>query len=228
MNTSTITSDRADESQPESVVFLDFDDALIFGSTWRLLHQHLGVVEDANEHYDMFSNGEISFSEWGHLDAGLWEGNPADEIAEAAEDIDRITGIDTTIRTLRSEGYVVGIVSGGIRQLISEIMDGHKLDFLVANELDIEDGTITGDVDMAVTPYTKQDIFEQIASNHSVPLDQTIAIGNSADDFQRNLRGLQIGLNPSNDHTRDMADRIVEGESIEPVLPIIQEWSDGS
>jgi phosphoserine phosphatase len=228
MTSSTTPTDQTEVSQPEGVVFLDFDDALIFGSTWRILHQHFGVVEDANEHYDKFSDGEVSFSQWGHLDAGLWGGNPASALTDAAENIDRISGIDTTIQALRSEGYVVGIVSGGVQQLISEIMDGHKLDFLTANNLNLENGRITGDVDMTVTPYTKQDIFEQIASNHSIPLEQTIAIGNSSDDFQRNLRGLQIGLNPSDETTRDMADQIVEGESIEPVIPIIQEWAGGT
>jgi phosphoserine phosphatase len=106
-------------------------------------------------------------------------------------------------------------------------MDEHNLDFLTANRLHINDGQITGGVDMTVTPYTKQDIFEQIASDCSIPLEQTIAIGNSSDDFQQNRRGLQIGLNPSDETTREMADQIVEGESIESVLQIIQEWEDG-
>lgn len=228
MNSPTTTADKTELSQPAGIVFLDFDDALIFGSTWRILHQHFNVIEDANEHYGRFSDGEISFCRWGHLDAGLWASNPVNALNDAAENIDRISGIDTTIQTLRSKGYVVGIVSGGVQQLISEIMDGHELDFLTANRLYLEDGRITGDIDMTVTSHTKPDIFEQIASSYSIPLKQTIAIGNSSDDFQRDLRGLQIGLNPSDETTRNMADQIVEGESIEPVIPIVQEWAEGT
>jgi len=228
MNTSITAEPQTGESEPNGAVFLDFDDALISGSSWRILHQHFGVVDEANEHYRMFSEDEITFSEWGDLDAGLWEGFPAGKIATAAEGIECISGMSSTIQSLRSDGFVVGIVSGGVRQLIAEIIAGEELDFLKANSLTIKDATVTGKVDMAVTPDTKQGIFEEIAHRNSLSMDQTVAIGNSSDDFQRNLRGLQIGLNPSDESTRELSDQIVEGERIDPVLPIIQNWFSGS
>lgn len=217
--------DRAAES---GIVFFDFDDALISGSSWRAVHEQLGVVNEANKHYEKYKNGSITFSEWGDLDAGLWKNASKAEIATATQQVDRLDEVAGSIGELRSDGFVVGVVSGGVDCFIEEVLSDVDLDFLIANTLSTENGHITGNVDMKVTPDTKQKIFDEVADMFSIPLDQTIAVGNSADDFQRDLQGLQIGLNPSDSQTRKMSDEVVESDSLGPVLKPIQEWRSGS
>lgn len=228
MDQSITDTPVSNRSPQQGIVFLDFDDALIRDSSWRLLHDQFDVVEEADMHYDQFGAGKIDFAEWGNLDAGLWEGYPESGIVEAAASVNRLCGINNTIAALSDRGYRVGIVSGGVEQLIQEVLTDVSLDFLVANDLEIEGGVITGDVNMRVTSAGKPAIFRQLATQYDVPLDQTVAVGNSADDFQPDGQGLQIGLNPSDDTARDRSDVVIEGDSLEPVVGVVHDWDRGS
>lgn len=228
MKQSVSDSPVSSRTPPAGVIFLDFDDALIRDSSWRLLHGQFDVVEAADEHYEQYGNGEIGFAEWGELDAGLWEGFPESGITEAATNVERLSGIRNATETLSDAGYRVGVVSGGVKQLIQKVLADVTLDFVIANELEIEDGVITGDVDMRVTSDGKSDIFRELATGHDVSLNQTVAVGNSASDFQPNGRGLQIGLNPTDETARSRSDVVIEGDSMEPVVGRIHEWDNGS
>lgn len=223
-------TDAYDSTQrvPRGVVFLDFDDALIRDSSWRLLHGQFGVIEQANAHYERFGDGEIGFAEWGELDASLWEGAAESEIAEAATTVDRLSGVEDAVATLSADGYRIGVVSGGVEQFIREVLSDVSLDFLVANELDVDDGEITGTVDMRVTSERKADIFRRLATQYDVSLSQTVAVGNSAHDFQPDDQGLQIGLNPSDETARTRSDLVIEGDSFQPVVTTIHDWDTGS
>lgn len=216
------------QSPQQGIIFFDFDDALIRDSSWRLLHDQFEVVEEADMHYNQFAAGEIGFTEWGNLDAELWEGYPESGIVEAAASANRLSGISDTIAGLLDCGYRVGVVSGGVKQFIQEVLTDVSLDFLVANDLEIEGGVITGDVNMRVTSAGKSAIFRQLATQYDVPLEQTVAVGNSADDFQPDGQGLHIGLNPSDDTARDRSDVVIEGDSLEPVIGVIHDWDCGS
>lgn len=228
MDQSIAETSGSGQTASRGLVFFDFDNTLIPGTSWRLLHEQFNVVEEANVHYDQFRDGKVSFAEWGKLDASLWGGSSKSGIAEAAATVDRLSEVEDVITTLSTDGYRVGVVSGGVEQLIRQVLSDVSIDFLVANVLEVDDGEITGTVDMQVTSDGKADIFRQLATQFDVPLEQTVAVGNSASDFQPDDQGLQIGLNPSNKTARARSDVVIEGDSLQPVITTVHNWDNGS
>lgn len=215
------------EGRDRGIVFLDYDGVINQGSSWRAVHHALGTADDADDHYEQFLEEDITFAEWGHLDAGLWAGTPESEFRDAIENIDLAENVMSTVDTLQSRGFRVGIVSGGVKQLIEMSVGANHFDFIIANEVAIENGEMTGEVAMDVTAKTKRDLFQKLASDHDRSLNHSVFIGDSRDDFAPIDRGLNIAFNAKDEITEDAGDVRIEGTDLSRVLPAVDGWLTG-
>jgi phosphoserine phosphatase len=222
METDSATVDR--DLKPKGIVFFDYDGVLNKGSSWRAVHKTLDTVPAANEQYDQYYEGEISFAEWGHLDASLWSGTCLERFYEATEQIELVGGINETVTTLKQEGFIAGVVSGGVHQLIEASVRDCGFDFIIANEVAIENGHVSGAVSMDVTKGTKLKYYQHLADRYAVSLDRSVTIGDSEDDFQPMERGLNIAFNADNVATRSAADIIIEADDLRRILTVVEKW----
>ena len=103
----------------------------------------------------------------------------------------------TFVRTLRRLGYYVGVVSGSFTAFTDRFVDELGLDFAAANELEIVDGVLTGRVlEPIMDRAGKADALRRFADKFGVPLSQTVAVGDGANDIDMlETAGLSIAFN---------------------------------
>jgi phosphoserine phosphatase len=106
-------------------------------------------------------------------------------------------GARTLIRTLQRLGYRCGIVSGGFDVVTDHLAEQLELDFTLANRLEVHEGRLTGEVlDPVVDRGAKARALREFADRSGVPLAQTVAIGDGANDLDMlETAGLGIAFN---------------------------------
>jgi phosphoserine phosphatase len=146
-------------------------------------------------------------------------GLPAEVLDEVGEELELTAGARTTLRTLRRLGYHVGVVSGGFRQVIEPLAHELMLDFVAANELEIVDGKITGQVvGQIVDRAGKAKALRDFAHQVGVPMAQTVAVGDGANDIDMlAAAGLGVAFN-AKPALREVADASLSYPYLDTVL----------
>lgn len=220
------TGTTADFDKPRGIAFFDFDGVLSRTSSWRSVHRQLGTLDAADEHYTRYQAGELSYTEWGALDSGLWEDTSTETFYRAIDGIEIIDGIGETLTTLKEWGFVTGVVSAGVSQLIETTIGEKPFDFMVANEARIENGTLAGEMVINVK-NDKRSHYRDFAEQYGLSLDQSVTIGDSLDDFRPTERGLNIGFN-ADEQASETVDVMIEDTDLREIIPIVTDWDDPS
>ena len=106
-------------------------------------------------------------------------------------------GARTFVRTLKRLDYKLAIVSGGFTQMTDALVADLGIDYSAANTLEVVDGRLTGElVGPVVDRAGKAAALERFAAQAGVPVAQTVAIGDGANDLDMLARaGLGIAFN---------------------------------
>lgn len=214
---------------PTGVVLLDADGVVVPGrNSWQAIHDIMNTTSAGDEHYDLFTCGEISFEDWGHYDAELWAGRSIKPIRNAAERLDTVDGLTEAVDALHELGFRVGIISTGIHQYLQYVAERSGVDFIAANQLEVDaTDTLTGNVHMQVIFDSKIEYLRYFAEYYSVELNQTVAVGDTKFDIEMfKSADLSIAFNPADSEVTRIADVIVEEEDLRNIIPPIQDWAD--
>ncbi len=120
-----------------------------------------------------------------------------EELEKIRSDIKLSEGAEDLVMTLKRLGFKQGLVSGGFRYFVDYLKEKLGLDFAYANQLEIKNGALTGRVlgDIIDNTY-KAKIVNMVSSQEGVLLDQTVAIGDGANDIlMLGQAGLGIAYN---------------------------------
>jgi phosphoserine phosphatase len=201
------------------LIVFDVDSTLIQQEVIEMLAARAGAEEAVKAITDAAMRGELDFAESLHKRVGTLAGLPADVLDDVAEDVELTPGARTTIRTLRRLGYHVGVVSGGFRQVIQPLADELMLDFVAANVLEIVDGKLTGRVVGEIVDRAgKAKALRDFASQAGVPMAQTVAVGDGANDIDMlSAAGLGIAFN-AKPALREVADASLSHPYLDTVL----------
>ncbi|MGV9662384.1 phosphoserine phosphatase SerB [Nocardia niigatensis] len=204
------------------LIVFDVDSTLIQGEVIEMLAAHAGVEEEVRKVTEAAMRGEIDFSESLRQRVATLAGLDASVIDEVAERIELTPGARTTIRTLRRLGFRCGVVSGGFRQVIEPLAHELELDFVQANTLEIRDGKLTGAVvGEIVDREAKAVALRRFAAETGVAMDQTVAVGDGANDIDMlNAAGLGIAFN-AKPALREVADAALSHPFLDAVLFIL-------
>ncbi len=131
-------------------------------------------------------------------------------------------GARTLIRTLKRLGYRCGVVSGGFTQFTDWLTVELGLDFAEANTLEIADGKLTGRVvGQVVDRAGKERALRHFAAAAGVPLSQTVAVGDGANDLDMiSAAGLGIAFN-AKPAVRDAADTSLSVPHLDAILYLL-------
>ncbi len=204
------------------LIVFDVDSTLIQGEVIEMLAAHAGAEAAVAEVTEAAMRGELDFAESLHRRVATLKGLPADVLDEVAEQIELTAGARTTLRTLRRLGYYCGIVSGGFRQVIEPLAHELMMDFVAANELEIVDGVLTGRVigDVVDRPG-KAKALRNFAQQVGVPMEQTVAVGDGANDIDMlTAAGLGVAFN-AKPALREVADASLSHPYLDTVLFIL-------
>ncbi|MCK1817668.1 phosphoserine phosphatase SerB [Streptomyces sp. XM4011] len=181
----------------QRLVVMDVDSTLIQDEVIELFAAHAGCEEKVAEVTAAAMRGELDFEESLHARVALLTGLDASVVDKVRAEVRLTPGARTLIRTLKRLGYQVGVVSGGFTQVTDALAEQLGLDFAAANTLEIVDGRLTGRVTGEIVDRAgKARLLRRFAASAGVPLAQTVAIGDGANDLDMlNAAGLGVAFN---------------------------------
>ena len=179
------------------LVQLDVDSTLIQQEVIELLAAKAGVGAEVISITEKAMRGEIDFEQSLRARVALLKGLPVSVISEVQEQILLTPGAKTLVSTLRTLGHTVAVVSGGFIDVIAPLLKELDIKFFKANRLGIENGVLTGEViGPVIDRAAKAAALKEFAAAESISMDQTIAIGDGANDLDMiATAGLGIAFN---------------------------------
>ena len=179
------------------LVVLDVDSTLIQDEVIELLAAEAGVLDEVKAMTDAAMAGELEFEASLRARVRLLAGLDVDAVDRAWNNLRYTPGAATFLRTLRRLGYVVAVVSGGFTVFTERIQADLGFDSHHANELEVRDGRFTGEVvGEVVDRAAKARLLRAIADEHAIPIEQTVAVGDGANDLDMlDAAGLGIAFN---------------------------------
>lgn len=204
------------------LVVMDVDSTLVQGEVVEMLAARAGVLDQVAEVTSAAMRGELDFAESLRARVELLAGLPATALDEVREEVEFTPGARTLVRTLKRLDYRCAIVSGGFTQITDSLAAELELDYAAANTLEIVDGRLTGRITGPVLDRPgKAAALRQFADDAGVPLSQTIAIGDGANDLDMiATAGLGVAFN-AKPVVRSAADTAVNVPYLDAVLYLL-------
>jgi phosphoserine phosphatase len=170
------------------LVFFDMDSTLVDMEIIDEMAQRAGVFKEVSRITEKAMRGDIDFEESLTQRVALLKGLKVEELEKIRKDMKLSAGAEDLVDTLKRLGFKLGLVSGGFDYFSDFLREKLGLDFSYANQLEIKSGVLTGKVLGKIVDNTyKAKIVNMVSSEEGVLLDQTVAIGDGAND------GLMLG-----------------------------------
>ena len=203
----------------KKLVLMDVDSTLIAQEVIDLLAAKAGAGDRVKEITESAMRGEIDFEKSLRERVALLKGLPQSVIEEVRAEITLTPGARTLIRTLKRLGHTVAVVSGGFIEVIEPILIELGITLYRANSLEIHNGVLTGGLmGPIIDRPAKAQALVDFASKEGVGLEQTIAIGDGANDLDMiTAAGLGIAFN-AKPAVRAAADSAVSQPYLDSVL----------
>lgn len=198
---------------------LDVDSTLIQQEVIELLANQVGVMSDVKKITDLAMAGDLDFVQSLEQRVALLAGLPSDCFTKVLNHIEFTPGAEHLIAAVHAIGGKVGAVSGGFSQILEPLARRLGLDYWLANELEVADEKLTGKViGSLICAEAKAKALRSWAVEAGVELENTIAIGDGANDIQMlQAAGLAIAFRPK-PILRKYADLVIEENSLLPVI----------
>ena len=178
------------------LVVFDMDSTLIDAEVIDELAHEAGVGDQVAAITEAAMQGELDFKQSFTQRMALLKGLDASVLQSVAERLRLNEGAEHLISTLKKLGYKTAIVSGGFSFFGEYLQRRLGVDYVYANQLDIEDGVVTGLVKGDIIDgQRKAELLCQIAEREGLNLQQVIAVGDGANDLPMlSIAGLGIAF----------------------------------
>ncbi|PZF85936.1 phosphoserine phosphatase SerB [Jiangella anatolica] len=204
------------------LVVMDVDSTLVQGEVIEMLAEKAGVLDQVASVTTRAMQGELDFAASLRERVRLLAGLPASAVAEVRDAVQLTPGARTLIRTLKRLDYRCAIVSGGFTQITDPLADELGIDYAAANTLEIADGVLTGGlVGPILDRAGKAAALARFAAAEGIPLSQTIAVGDGANDLDMiAAAGLGVAFN-AKPVVRSAADTAVNVPYLDAILYLL-------
>ena len=170
------------------LVFFDMDSTLIDMEIIDEMARSAGVFKEVSRITEKARRGDLDFEEAIVQRVALLKGLKLEEMEKIRNEMILSEGAEELVATLKRLGYKAGVVSGGFDYFAEFLRERLGLDFSFANHLEIKNGALTGRITGKIVDGAyKAKIVNLVSSEEGVFLDQTVAIGDGAND------GLMLG-----------------------------------
>ena len=178
------------------LICFDMDSTLIETEVIDELAIRAGVGEQVKAITERAMRGEIDFTESFRERVALLKGLDESVMQEIAENLPITEGVDRLMYVLKKYGYKIAILSGGFTYFGRYLQQKYGIDYVYANELEIENGKLTGRyLGDVVDGKRKAELLRLIAQVEKVDIAQTIAVGDGANDLPMlGIAGLGIAF----------------------------------
>jgi phosphoserine phosphatase len=203
----------------KKLVVMDVDSTLIQQEVIELLGAKAGVQAEIEKVTDAAMRGELDFESSLRARVALLKGLPESVLVDVQSEITLTPGARTLVRTLNKLGHHIALVSGGFESVIAPLVSELGIGHMRANNLEITDGKLTGNlIGPIVDRAGKATALKEFAAAHNIELEQTIAIGDGANDLDMiAVAGMGIAFN-AKPAVKAAADSSVSAPYLDSVL----------
>jgi len=212
-----------DDEGPQEIVIFDFDGVIaIDDGSWGALHRAFNTVDIQKRMYEKYQRNELTFREWTEETVELWSGRSASALDQAVDYCSLTPGITGVLSQLEEQKRVIGVISGGVEQLIKSAPLSNQFDFIVANSIRVQENKISGDIDIPVTPQNKLRHIEFLLQGYDIDPNNCTLIGDSLADLRKpDSMTTAIALNSDSKEAWKIADYALNIEQIEKIPQLI-------
>jgi phosphoserine phosphatase len=204
------------------LVVMDVDSTLVQDEAIELLAAEAGCGPRVTELTAAAMRGDLDFAQALHQRVALLAGLDLAVIDKVLRNLRLAPGARTLIRTLKRLGYRCAVVSGGFTQFTDWLTAELGLDYAAANTLEVADGKLTGRVTGEIIDRPgKERTLREFAARAGVPLSQTVAVGDGANDLDMiAAAGLGIAFN-AKPAVRSAADTSLSVPHLDAILYLL-------
>lgn len=166
------------------LIVMDIDSTLINEEVIDLLGEEAGVGEQVAAITERAMRGEIDFKQALEERVGLLAGLGQEVFDRTFERVTFTPGALELVQAAHARGWKVGVVSGGFHEVADRIVEAAGIDYCLANRLEVQGDKLTGKLATEiVTRERKLDALRSWAYELGLPLSQTVAMGDGANDI---------------------------------------------
>lgn len=178
------------------LICFDMDSTLIKTEVIDELADRAGVGDEVRAITEAAMRGEIDFTESFSRRVALLKGLDVSVMKDIAENLPIMDGAERLMSVLKMCGYKIAILSGGFTYFGNYLKKKFDMDYVYANELEVEDGKLTGRyVGDVVDGKRKAELLRLISQVEKIQLEQVIAVGDGANDLPMlSIAGLGIAF----------------------------------
>ncbi|BDC51976.1 phosphoserine phosphatase SerB [Bryobacterales bacterium F-183] len=204
------------------VIAFDMDSTLIQCEVIDELAKEAGVGEQVAAITEAAMRGELDFPAAFRKRVGLLKGLDEAALERVAGRIRLMDGAERLMSTLKRLGYKTAILSGGFTYFGRKLQEKLGFDYLYANELDILDGVVTGEIRSEIVDgQVKARRLQEIAARENISLEQCIAVGDGANDLPMiGLAGLGIAFQ-AKPVVRERSRHAISSNGLDAILYLI-------
>jgi phosphoserine phosphatase len=166
------------------LVAFDMDSTLIQHEVIDELAREAGAYEQVAAITEAAMRGEIDFDESLTRRVALLKGLPESTLHRVADRLNLTEGAERLLSALKSFGYKTAIISGGFHYFGQHLQKKLGIDYVRTNDLETQNGVLTGRVKgEIINAHRKAQLLQEIAAQENIALQQTIAVGDGANDL---------------------------------------------
>jgi len=207
----------------------DMDGTLIQGRIVYALAGMFGLTDKVKA----IQSGEMAGYEQTGAIASLFAGLTKKDLKAAIDSIPLTKNCERTVAALRDRNYKIGIISDSYTEVVSSIAERLKLDFIAANELEMESDRITGKVRMPLgwdrigcfckISVCKRYHLEKFARQFEIPIENTLAVGDTKSDICMIKRaGVGVAFMPKDKEIAKASQKIVQDSDLLRILEFVE------
>jgi|SRR5690625_432626 len=166
------------------LIVMDVDSTFIENEQIDLLAQFAGTGEQVAHITHRAMSGELDFAQSLKERVATLKGLPETVLEDVQQQISFTPGAVELVDQCTERGWVVGLVSGGFHEVIDPLVAHLPIRYVRANHLEVIDGKLTGNLQgRIVDRQAKADLLRIFAETEQIPLQETVAIGDGANDL---------------------------------------------
>ncbi len=201
------------------LIVFDMDSTLIQTEVIDEMAKAAGVEKEVKEITELAMNGKVDFDESLIKRVQKLKGLEVSKLQEILESLPFNQGVEEFVRTVKSLGYKLALISGGFSFFADALKEKLGLDYAFANSLEVQNKKLTGRLKgTIVNPEQKALLVNLLAQQEGISLEQVVAIGDGANDIPMlSTAGLGIAF-----HAKEIVKREAENHmSFGPMTSIL-------
>ncbi len=178
------------------LICFDMDSTLIETEVIDELAERAGVGAEVRAITEQAMRGEIDFKESFTRRVAMLKGLDVSVMEQIANSLPITEGLQRMMKILKRVGFKTAILSGGFTYFGNHLKREFGFDYVYANELEIEDGKLTGRyLGQVVDGQRKAELLRLLCQFENIDIEQAIAVGDGANDLPMlNVAGLGIAF----------------------------------